>query len=187
MTLMGKAILLVSFVMAGAIAAGADTPPHAGMDGRQIKALAPERMADLLAGRGAGYALAAELNGYPGPRHVLDFAEQLRLGPRQLAHVETLFYAMQDEAKVLGRALVEREAELDDMFATARATATALERTVSGIAEIESRLRATHLRYHLETRSILTPDQIAHYARLRGYASNMGRQTKPEGEHGGHH
>ena len=36
-------------------------------------------MADLRAGRGMGLALAAELNGYPGPAHVLELADKLDL------------------------------------------------------------------------------------------------------------
>lgn len=43
--------------------------PYAGLPAREIKALSPEEIADLAAGRGMGLALAAELNGYPGPRH----------------------------------------------------------------------------------------------------------------------
>ncbi len=44
--------------------------PYAGMQARPIKALSAEQIADLKAGRGLSLALAAELNGYPGPRHV---------------------------------------------------------------------------------------------------------------------
>jgi hypothetical protein len=46
--------------------------PYAGMQARAIKALSAEQIADLKAGRGLSLALAAELNGYPGPRHVLE-------------------------------------------------------------------------------------------------------------------
>ena len=46
--------------------------PYAGQEVRRIKSLSAERVADLLAGRGAGYAKAAELNGVPGPVHVLE-------------------------------------------------------------------------------------------------------------------
>ena len=50
---------------------GAKEQQYAGLQDRPIKAMAPERVADLLAGRGATLALAAELNHFPGPRHVL--------------------------------------------------------------------------------------------------------------------
>ena len=37
-----------------------------------------------------GLALAAELNGYPGPRHVLDLADQLGLTPEQQVEAQRL-------------------------------------------------------------------------------------------------
>ncbi|WP_112664040.1 hypothetical protein [Microvirga flavescens] len=39
---------------------------YAGLETRAVKALSDQQVADLRAGRGMGYALAAELNGYPG-------------------------------------------------------------------------------------------------------------------------
>jgi len=53
--------------------------PYEGMQARPIKALSAEQIADLRAGRGMSLALAAELNGYPGPRHILELGEQLGL------------------------------------------------------------------------------------------------------------
>jgi hypothetical protein len=47
--------------------------PYADLKGREIKALSPEELAQYEAGEGMGLALAAELNRYPGPRHVLDW------------------------------------------------------------------------------------------------------------------
>jgi hypothetical protein len=49
--------------------------PYAGSHTRDIKALSAQEAADLRAGRGMGLALATELNGYPGPLHVLELAE----------------------------------------------------------------------------------------------------------------
>ena len=51
--------------------------PYAGMQARPIKALSSEQIADLKAGRGMGLALTAELNGYPGPAHLLELADKL--------------------------------------------------------------------------------------------------------------
>ena len=51
--------------------------PYAEMQGRSIKALSDQQIADLNTGRGMGLALAAELNGYPGPSHVLELADKL--------------------------------------------------------------------------------------------------------------
>jgi len=71
-TLICAALLLTS---AAAIA----QTPYAGMQTRPIKALSEQQVADLGAGRGTGLALAAELNGYPGPSHVLELADKLDL------------------------------------------------------------------------------------------------------------
>lgn len=42
-----------------------------------------------------GLAKAAELNGYPGPLHVLELAVDLSLTAEQKAATETLFKSMQ--------------------------------------------------------------------------------------------
>ena len=65
--------------------------PYAGMQTRPIKALSDQQIADLRAGRGMGLALAAELNGYPGPSHVLELADRLELSTDQRARVQRLF------------------------------------------------------------------------------------------------
>src|SRR5204863_9277095 len=101
------ALLLIS-----AAAANAQTP-YAGMQSRSIKALSDQQIADLAAGRGMGLALAAELNGYPGPVHVLELADQLDLSRDQRASVQSLFDAMKAEAIPLGARLIEQEKELD--------------------------------------------------------------------------
>jgi hypothetical protein len=82
-----------------AAAANAQTP-YAGMQTRSIKSLSEQQVADLRAGRGMGLALAAELNGYPGPSHVLELADKLELSAAQRATIEGLFDAMKAEALV---------------------------------------------------------------------------------------
>src|SRR5262245_36186825 len=68
--------------------------PYAGLQDRQIKALSDQQIADLRAGRGMGLALAAELNGYPGPLHVLELADALQLSEPQRTETKRLFEAM---------------------------------------------------------------------------------------------
>jgi hypothetical protein len=53
--------------------------PYAGLQQRSVKTLSDEQISDLNAGRGIGLALAAELNGYPGPIHAIELAEKLHL------------------------------------------------------------------------------------------------------------
>src|SRR6266478_9941548 len=74
--------------------AAQSTRPYAGLQARPIKALSAEQIADLKAGRGMSLALAAELNGYPAPRHVLELAEPLQLSAAQRARTADLMAAM---------------------------------------------------------------------------------------------
>ena len=57
------------------------------------------------AGRGMGLALAAELNGYPGPIHAIELAEQLHLSPDQISKLQSLFEAMKAETIRLGTSI----------------------------------------------------------------------------------
>ena len=72
--------------------------PYAGLDRREIKSLSEQDLADLRAGRGLGMALPAELQGYPGPMHVLELADRLSLTPDQKARIAKLLSEMRNEA-----------------------------------------------------------------------------------------
>lgn len=157
--------------------------PYAGLETRPIKALSQEQIADLKAGRGMGFALAAELNGYPGPLHVLEHADALGLSEAQRTAVQTLFDAMKAEAMPLGEKLIAQEAELDRQFAGKTITDTSLDQATQAIGATQGALRATHLKYHLATIKVLSPSQVEHYGMLRGYAAH-GAHSGPH--HGGH-
>ena len=102
--------------------------PYAGMQSRTVKALSEQQVADLSQGRGMGMALAAELNGYPGPSHVLELADKLELRPDQISAVRSLFESMKSESIPLGARLIEEETELDRQFATRAITPDSLRR-----------------------------------------------------------
>ncbi len=144
-------------------------PPYAGLQDRPIKALSEQKLAELRAGRGMGLALAAELNGYPGPMHVLEHADALQLTLDQRAKVASLFTAMQDGAISAGAALIEAETRLDALFATGRIDPRSLEAALRRIAAAQTALRQTHLVHHLHTKDVLSREQVAAYNRLRGY------------------
>src|SRR3954465_12359952 len=93
--------VIAAVLMLTAAVANAQTP-YAGMQTRPIKALSEQQVADLGAGRGMGLALAAELNGYPGPSHILELADKLNLSTDQRAGIQRLFDAMKAEAMPLG-------------------------------------------------------------------------------------
>ncbi len=153
---------------------------YAGLQARAIKALSAEQIADLKAGRGMSLALAAELNGYPGPSHVLELGDQLGLSDQQRADVQRLFDAMTVEAVPLGERLIAQEAELDALFARRAATATSLSAATAAIGVTQAELRNTHLRYHLLTSGLLTAVQMQRYSELRGYREDgVGLQHRP--------
>jgi Spy/CpxP family protein refolding chaperone len=144
--------------------------PYAGEQSRSIKSLSKEDVADYIDGKGMGFAKAAELNGYPGPAHVLELAEKLALTPAQRIRTEEIFGRMQTRARELGTRLVEEERRLDELFASKAVSRQSLATLVSAIAAIRSDLRATHLQAHLEQTEILSAAQTAKYSQLRGYA-----------------
>jgi Spy/CpxP family protein refolding chaperone len=129
-----------------------------------------------------GLALAAELNGYPGPAHVIELADSLELTEVQRTRIEALFAAMKAETVPLGQKLIAQEAELERQFAGKTITEPSLTSSIHAIAQTQAGLRARHLKYHLSTSEILTPSQIKRYTELRGYSNGpqVGHQ------HGGH-
>jgi Spy/CpxP family protein refolding chaperone len=145
--------------------------PYAGMQDRAIKALSAREMEDLRAGRGMGLALAAELNGYPGPLHVLELAEALALTPAQRERMEALMAAMRAETRPLGVAVITAEAALERVFASGQAEAATVTSATEAAGAARAALRAAHLRAHLATREALSADQRRRYAELRGYAA----------------
>jgi len=157
----------VAFSIAATVA-NAQTP-YAGMQTRSIKALSEQQVTDLGAGRGMGLALAAELNGYPGPSHVLELADKLGLSADQRANIKTLFDSMKAEAVPIGARLIEQEVALDKQFSDRTVTAESLKTSTAAVAITQGELRETHLKYHLSTAAILSPAQMERYTELRGY------------------
>lgn len=157
------------------VASAASPASYAGQEQREIKALSPEEIKDYLAGKGMGFAKAAELNRYPGPAHVLELADKLHLNAQQKTLTEAIFKTMQTEAMRAGKALVEKERELDRLFAGGSITREGLQAALEEIGRLQAEVRRTHLQAHLEQRKILTPQQIVRYEELRGYTSHAGR------------
>jgi Spy/CpxP family protein refolding chaperone len=143
--------------------------PYSDMQARSVKALSPQQIDDLRAGRGMGMALAAELNGYPGPLHVLELADGLTLSTEQRQQVKALYEAMKVEAIATGEELIEAETELDRLFADKTVTPSRLAAATARVARMQGVLREVHLKYHLTTAQVLSPAQAMRYAELRGY------------------
>jgi hypothetical protein len=143
--------------------------PYAGLEGREIKALSPDQIQELRNGDGMGLALAAELNRYPGPRHVLELAHGLDLSARQQEEVRGIEQAMRAKVRELGARIIEMERQLDQAFAHGTMTEADLLALTGQIARLQGTLRYAHLAAHLEVRRILTEKQITTYDELRGY------------------
>jgi hypothetical protein len=58
-------------------------------------------------GRGFGLAFAADQNGYPGPLHVLELKDRLKLTADQEAKTQALLHAMFVESKPKSARLLE--------------------------------------------------------------------------------
>lgn len=136
---------------------------------RGPQALTDERVEGLLAGEGLGYALPAELNSHPGPRHVLDLEDELDLSQEQVEAVTRIFEEMNERARELGARLVEAEGDLDDLFRGGSAEAGEVEALVHSIGQLEAELRYAHLEAHLRTTELLTDEQIRRYDEERGH------------------
>lgn len=152
----------------------ADPSPYAGMASRTIKALSDEQIRQYREGAGMGFALTAELNGYPGPKHILELADALQLTAEQRVRVQEIFDRMQSAAVKAGSELVDLEQDLDASFREERIDAASLAKLTSAIAALQGKLREVHLAAHLEARPVLTRHQLHEYARLRGYAHGAG-------------
>ncbi len=160
--------------------------PYVEHQGRPIKALPAEMVVAYLAGDGMGFALAAELNGYPGPRHVMDLADSLSLDATQHAEVAAIFDRMRADAQALGATVVAQEQTLDSLFAERTVTAERLKSLLANIATIQGQLRAVHLAAHLTLLDVLSEHQIREYQRLRGYAAQGHEHNRRSQSSGGH-
>lgn len=162
-------------------AGGAQPSPYVDLMDRDIKALSKEQIDDLLRGKGMSLALPAELNGFPGPKHVLELAGRLALTAEQQEAVGRVHGTMLREAVELGRKIVEGEHRLDELFAGGQARPEALRTALDELGRLYAALRYAHLHAHLETKSLLTEAQTHRYGQLRGYSGESPEHRHPHG------
>jgi hypothetical protein len=154
---------------------------YAGEEKRAIKSLSKTDIEELKNGRGWGLAKAAELNGLPGPVHLLEMKDEINLSNQQVREIEKLYKKMKEEAVPLGLELIELERQLNNHFANRTITSELLDILLEGVAQVQKKLRYVHLSTHLKTPNILTPEQIALYNQLRGYSSHDPCEDIPKG------
>jgi Spy/CpxP family protein refolding chaperone len=154
--------------------------PYAGLESRSIKSLSDSDIADIQQGKGWGLALPAELNGWPGPVHLLELSEQLGLTPEQLSQIEKIYSNMKLSAVKAGEVFIAAEEALSRAFESGDLRGNQLSDLVDSAAAARAELRKVHLSAHLATPAVLTQEQMAIYSQLRGYTSDPCAQV-PEG------
>lgn len=144
---------------------------YTGQEAREIKALTSQEVDGYLSGTGMGLAKVAELNQYPGPKHVLELAEELELSIQQKEQTITLFNEMKEKAINIGGTYIAKERELNQMFESGIASSPTVDSLLVEIGKIKGTLRAAHVNTHIQMKEILTADQIKKYDELRGYGN----------------
>jgi hypothetical protein len=137
-------------------------------------ALTEQEIEDLKSGTGMDLAVAAERNGYPGPKHVLELAEKLGLATEQRAVAERLAREVRAKAIPLGHAVIAAEADLDQLFKSGTATAADVAAATERAGRLRAELRGVHLVAHLQMREALSEQQRATYVMLRGIGTGHG-------------
>ena len=168
-------LFIVALLLVGASSALTTTQsPYVGEEKKEIKALSHDEISGLLQGKGMGLAKAAELNRYPGPKHVLELAKQLQLTEQQIEQTNLAFTDMREKAIDLGKQVVEYEKELDELFSSDKISKVNLDSQLQRIGETKAKLRGVHLHAHLQMKKILTRHQVMMYVDLRGYSNASG-------------
>ena len=165
-------LLLALFFAGPATAADNHPSPYAGQETRLIKSLSAEDLAELRRGGGWGLARAAELNGMPGPAHLLELKDRIPLTTGQVAAITAIFRNMRAAAIAEGKRLIAHEETLENAFRNAKVTDRSLEGLLSEIGQARTALRYVHLVAHLKTLPLLSDEQVARYNILRGYADD---------------
>jgi Spy/CpxP family protein refolding chaperone len=154
---------------------GAGSPPPHML--AEMYAIAFEE--NIATGRGFGMAFVADQNGYPGPLHVLELKERLKLTTEQERKIQALLTAMFAESKPKSARLLDAEAKLRHLFASGQADETSVSAAAARVEKARTEARLVHLTFHLRTRELLTDEQrrLYHEARWSPH--------RPMGPHGG--
>ena len=167
-----KRIALLAMLMTASLPTQAKQPevsPYAGMEVREIKSFSNDDIAQLRAGHGWGLSLVAELNGVPGPKHVLELQEELGLSAQQVAATQAAYDRMKENAIPLGEEFIRLERRLEQSFSAGAVDKKSLRKQLAAIADVRRDLRYAHLAAHLAMPNILTEEQVRQYSSLRGY------------------
>jgi len=154
---------------------------YSGQQHRDLKSLSQADVDDLENGRGWGLAKPAELNGLPGPIHLLEYKTELDLSEQQIDAITNIYAMMNEQAKKLGQQYIKQERQLENLLLAPRVSEEELQAQIHASAKLRGELRYTHLRAHLKTPNILSVAQIDKYNALRGYVSKNPCDNPPSG------
>ena len=149
---------------------GAAAGGHHGDGGqhhRAVDACLKESDEVIREGRGFGMAFAADQHGYPGPMHVLELRDRLKLTADQETAMQSLLRQMFAESRPKGARLLAAEARLRDLFADGRADADGIRAAVAEVERARAEVRLVHLLTHLRTRDHLSAEQRRLYHEAR--------------------
>lgn len=175
------AMTVVPFFAFGQHQVKGDNPtPYAGFETREIKSLSEQDIKEIRLGAGWGLALPAELNGRPGPAHLLELKNELNLSEDQVIAITEIYDTMRADAIAAGERFIAAEAALSDAFAAPDLSEETLSDLLTEAAEARAELRFIHLSRHLSTPRFLSDAQIRKYSVLRGYSDDPCAEV-PEG------
>ena len=161
------ASLVVALMTGGALAQhGGHVQPGGGQGQLLAQSCAEQFKTVVGEGRGFGMAFAADQNGYPGPMHVLELQDRLKLTPEQVAKAGELHAAVKAELPKSTR-LLEAERRLERLFAERAATEDSVRAAVAEIERARTEVRLVHLLTHLRTRDLLSDEQRRLYHEAR--------------------
>ncbi len=165
-------ILIVTLFIVSIAIQASEKKPYAGQQTRSIKSLSNEDIHSLKTGKGWGLAKPAELNGVPGPAHILELKDQLALSEKQLLSIQALWDKMNQSARQYGELYLQSEEKIEQFFNSSSTDETVLSQLLTESASHLAELRYIHLQTHLKAKPILTQHQIVTYNTLRGYTDN---------------
>jgi hypothetical protein len=118
-------------------------------------------------------AKLAELNGYPGPRHILDLGKELGLTTVEKEYIIIIYNDMKREALKLGQEILQIEKTANKLFANKSISDSELQRLIIKSAGNYGKLRYIHLTTYLKMMDILSQEQIILYNTLRDYNTTI--------------
>ncbi len=139
----------------------------------------------LLQGAGLGAGMIAMMNGYPGPKHVLEMGDELGLSAEQRETIGTIYGEGKARFVELGTELVAKDEALTALFESGSASTGEVEDLAREIGELQGELRAAHLNAHVETYEALSSEQrqkaVSMHQMHQGSGQGMQQRSSGQG------